>query len=200
MATPSSVPKTIARVKDAATRTSVIARFKNSAPERASAPRIDKTASGDGSMPGEATREPNCQTSNKRTSGVSLNKLPLVFPGRQNGVGFIVSFLIEFLCRAGEVRTAHLGKGAIEHPRVGGFLFDRPPRDAIDIILLVKGELCSAANSGLLGDGLPIRIGMRENILGLRRDLEEPPERIRVGFGKALAEDIADHGDRSLGR
>jgi uncharacterized repeat protein (TIGR03803 family) len=49
MATPSTVPKAIASVKDATTRASVIARLRKSAPERASDLITARTASGAGS-------------------------------------------------------------------------------------------------------------------------------------------------------
>src|SRR5208283_582320 len=199
IATPSTVPKAIASAKATATRASVTARFKNKAPDQASVAMTDRTASGDGSVPVEDTREPTCQTSSNRISGSSRSKKALVFPGRQTDTAFIVSLLIKFLCRAGEVRAAGLGEDLVENPRVGGFLFDRPPRDAIDIDLPVKGELCFVANFDLPGDVLPIRVGMSKNVLGFGCDLEEPRQGIGMAARKTFVEDIADHGNRSLG-
>ena len=85
IATPSTVPNTIASAKDAATRASVTARFKNKAPDHASVAMTDTTASGDGSVPGDANANPVAKRASNRSSGISRIKKALVRPGRQAG-------------------------------------------------------------------------------------------------------------------
>src|SRR5579875_1474406 len=161
MAMPSTVPRTIASAKDAATRARVTARAKRSLPERASAPMTESTASGDGKARAPAIGDSHCHRSSKRASGINRSNKSLVFPGRQTGAGliaFIISFLIKFLCGAGEVLTPALGENAIEHPCVGNFLLQWPPRNAIGIGLPVKGELTCVTDSGFPADILPVRV------------------------------------------
>src|SRR3984893_17936646 len=198
MATPSAVPRAIASTKDAATRASVAARLMKRAPDRASAPITDINASGAGSVPVEAKFEPNCHTRISNSSGASLKSRPLVFRGYHFRV-LVECSLVDFRCVAGKVRASDFCKDPIKRARVGRFLGDRAARDAIYIGLPVEGEFCFPGDPDLLRDLLPIRTGMGENIFGLGSDLEKPREGGRMCSRVLFVEDIADHGDRTLG-
>ena len=132
MATPSAVPRAIAKMKDAATRASVAARLTNSAPDRASLAMTDITASGAGSVPVEAMLEPNCHARTNKNSGTNRIKVALVLLlGRQLDTVFIICLLVEFPGWAGKVFAADPGKDAVKRARVGYFLRDGAARDAI---------------------------------------------------------------------
>src|SRR5262249_8083247 len=192
MATPRAAPKIIAMAKAEATRASVAARFKKSAPERASLAIAERTESGAGSMWLAAMVAPNCQATSSKTSGASLTKSGLALAPRRVRRLIKCSF-VEFGGIAYALRASGFGKAAVEFARVSGFFCDGAARNALDIGLPVEREFSLVRDPEPLPYLFPSRVGMGENFFCFRRGREEAGERGRMGFGKVFAKDIADH-------
>src|SRR5688500_15627967 len=151
-------PSVIARVKARATRAKVTPRWRNSAPELASAITAVSTAGGGGSlaspMSSEAIHQVATNTANdsRRCTSVSRDRV-------------IERSGIQLRRRADEFAAADRRQHAVQKARVGLFVGDRTTRNAFPVAIAVGPQGCGVGSAGQGGNLLPLRILRRQDLL-----------------------------------
>src|SRR3569833_3711559 len=102
----------------------------------------------------------------------------------------VVRARTELRARADQLASADSSQHAIEDSGVSFLVGDRPVRNAVAVAVAIGLQGGLIWRAGERGDGVPLGIGVRQDLLGLRAHAQELGHHFAMRMGPVLVEDI----------